>query len=120
MVKNSLELAKLVAKACDDKKGRDVVLMNMEGLTSATDYFVVCSANSSTQVRAIADNIEDVLMENEKMEFLRKEGYREAEWVLLDYGDVVAHIFQQDSREYYALEQLWGDAELTPYEPEDE
>lgn len=118
MVKDNRELALLVAKACDDKKGRDVVLMNMEGLTSATDYFVICSAGSSTQVRAIADNIEDMLLEHEDMAFLRKEGYREGEWVLLDYGDVVAHIFQQESREYYALEQLWGDAELTPYEPE--
>ena len=53
------------------------------------------------------------------MEFLRKEGYREAEWVLLDYGDVVLHVFQQDAREYYALEQLWGDADLTTYVPED-
>lgn len=118
MVKDNRELALLIAKACDDKKGRDVVLMNMEGLTSATDYFVICSAGSSTQVRAIADNIEDMLLEQEDRAFLRKEGYREGEWVLLDYGDVVAHIFQQDSREYYALEQLWGDAELTPYEPE--
>lgn len=118
MVKSSLELANLIAKACDDKKGRDVVLMNMEGLTSATDYFVVVSAGSSTQVRAIADNVEELLMEQENMPFLRKEGYREGEWVLLDYGDVVAHVFQQDSREYYALEQLWGDAELTPYEAE--
>lgn len=118
MVKDNRELAMFIAKACDDKKGRDVVLMNMEGLTSATDYFVICSAGSSTQVRAIADNIEDMLLEHEDRAFLRKEGYREGEWVLLDYGDVVAHIFQQDSREYYALEQLWGDAELTPYEPE--
>lgn len=118
MVKDSRELAMLIAKACDDKKGRDVILMNMEGLTSATDYFVICSAGSSTQVRAIADNIEDMLLEQEDLSFLRKEGYREGEWVLLDYGDAVVHIFQQESREYYALEQLWGDAELTPYEPE--
>lgn len=119
MVKNSLELAKLIAKASDDKKARDVVMMNMEGLSTATDYFVVCSASSTTQVRAIADNVEDVLREQEGMEFLRKEGYREAEWVLLDYGDVVLHVFQQDAREYYALEQLWGDADLTTYVPED-
>ena len=68
MVKNSLELAKLIAKASDDKKARDVVMMNMEGLTTATDYFVVCSASSTTQVRAIADNVEDVLREQEGME----------------------------------------------------
>ena len=71
--------------------------------------------NTSTQTRAIADAIEEELLK-EGIEFNHKEGYREGEWVLLDYGDVVAHVFTRDSREYYALEQLWGDAELTPYE----
>ncbi len=116
MIKTSLELAKLIADAASDKKARDIVLMNMEGLTPATDYFVVCSAGSTTQVRAIADSIEDKLQEEEGIEFLHKEGYREGEWVLMDYGDCVAHIFLQDSREYYSLETLWGDAELTAYE----
>ena len=116
MIKTSLELAMLIADAASDKKARDIVLMNMEGLTPATDYFVVCSAGSTTQVRAIADSIEDKLQEEEGIEFLHKEGYREGEWVLMDYGDCVAHIFLQDSREYYSLETLWGDAELTAYE----
>lgn len=116
MIKTSLELARLIADAASDKKARDIVLMNMEGLTPATDYFVVCSAGSTTQVRAIADSIEDKLQEEEGIEFLHKEGYREGEWVLMDYGDCVAHIFLQDSREYYSLETLWGDAELTAYE----
>ncbi|MGM9541004.1 ribosome silencing factor [Anaerovibrio sp.] len=116
MVKTSLDLAKLIADAASDKKARDIVLMNMDGLTPATDYFVVCSAGSTTQVRAIADSIEDKLQEDEGIEFMHKEGYREGEWVLMDYGDCVAHIFLQDSREYYSLETLWGDAELTAYE----
>lgn len=116
MADKSMELAKLIAAAASDKKARDIVLMNMEGLTPATDYFVVCSAGSTTQVRAIADNIEDKLREEQNIDFMHKEGYREGEWVLLDYGDCVAHIFLQDSREYYALESLWGDAELTAYE----
>ena len=116
MIKTSLELAKRIADAASDKKARDIVLMNMEGLTPATDYCVVCSAGSTTQVRAIADSIENKLQEEEGIEFLHKEGYREGEWVLMDYGDCVAHIFLQDSREYYSLETLWGDAELTAYE----
>lgn len=115
MINTSLELANAIAKAADDKKARDIVLMNMIELTPTTDYFMVCSANSTTQVRAIADNIEEQLREAGK-EFLHREGYREAEWVLLDYGDCVAHIFLQDSREFYSLESLWGDAELTVYE----
>ena len=115
MFKTAEELAKAIAAAASDKKARDIVLMKMEGLTIATDYFVVCSANSTTQVRAIADNIEDKLTEA-GVDFQHKEGYREGDWVLLDYGDCVAHVFTQESREYYALEQLWSDAELTPYE----
>lgn len=109
------ELANAVAAAASDKKAQDIVLMKMEGLTIAADYFVVCSANSTTQVRAIADNIEDKLVEA-GLNFLHKEGYRQGDWVLLDYGDCVAHVFTRESREYYALEQLWSDAELTPYE----
>ena len=116
MIKTSLELANLIAAAAAEKKARDIVLMKMVDLTPATDYFVVCSAGSTTQVRAIADSIEDKLQEEEGIEFLHKEGYREGEWVLMDYGDCVAHIFLQDSREYYSLETLWGDAELTAYE----
>ncbi|MDY6269039.1 MAG: ribosome silencing factor [Selenomonadaceae bacterium] len=89
--------------------------MDMRELTPTCDYFVVCSANTATQVRAIADNIEEKLAEQGES-FLHKEGYREGEWVLMDYGDVVAHIFRQEAREYYALEHLWADAKLTPYE----
>ena len=109
------ELSQAIAKAASDKKARDIVLMKMAELTTATDYFVICSANTATQVRAIADNIEDEL-EKQGKSFLHKEGYREGEWVLLDYGECVAHVFMTESREFYALERLWGDAELTVYE----
>ena len=114
-MENTLSLAKEIAAAASDKKARDIVLLDMSELTIATDYFVICSANSATQVRAIADNIEDKLFEQGK-KFLHKEGYSEGNWVLLDYGDCVAHIFVQEQREYYALEQLWSDAKLTVYE----
>ena len=111
----SKKMALEIARAASDKKASDIVLMNMEGLTIAADYFIICSANTATQVRAIADNIEEEL-DKAGTKPLHKEGYREGEWVLLDYGDCVAHVFMQESREYYALERLWGDAELTPYE----
>lgn len=111
----SLILAETIAAAASDKKAYDIVLLNMEELTIATDYFVICSANSATQVRAIADNIEEKLLEKD-IAFLHKEGYRDGNWILLDYGDCVAHIFLQEQREYYALEQLWKDAKLTVYE----
>ena len=109
------EKCRVIQAAADEKKARDIVQMDMVGLMSTNDYFIICSANTATQVRAIADNIEEK-MEEAGVSFLHKEGYREDEWVLLDYGDTVAHIFQQDAREYYALERLWGDAALTPYE----
>lgn len=109
------EKCRAICSAADEKKARDIVQMDMIGLMSTNDYFVICSANTATQVRAIADNIEEK-MEEVGISFLHKEGYREGEWVLLDYGDTVAHIFQQEAREYYALERLWGDAKLTPYE----
>lgn len=109
------EKCRAICKAADEKKARDIVQMDMIGLMSTNDYFVICSANTATQVRAIADNIEEKL-EKAGISFLHKEGYREGEWVLLDYGDTIAHVFQQEAREYYALERLWGDAKRIPYE----
>ena len=109
------EMSQAICKAASDKKASDIVVMAMREISPSTDYFVICSANTATQVRAIADNIEDELSKA-GVEFNHKEGYREGEWVLLDFGDVVAHVFMQEAREYYALEQLWGDAKLSVYE----
>ena len=109
------EMSQAICAAASDKKARDIVVMDMKNLRSSTDYFMVCSAPTATQVRAIADNIEEK-MDEAGIHFNHKEGYREGEWILLDYGDVVAHIFRQEAREYYALERLWGEAPLTPYE----
>jgi len=109
------EMSQVICAAASDKKAKDIVVMDMKNLMSSTDYFMVCSAPTATQVRAIADNIEEK-MDEAGVHFNHKEGYREGEWVLLDYGDVVAHIFRQEAREYYALERLWGEAPLTPYE----
>ena len=109
------EMCKAICKAASDKKAHDIVMMDMQGLMISPDYFVICSANTATQVRAIADNIEEELAKD-GVAFSHKEGYREGDWVLLDFGDVVVHVFRQEMREYYALEQLWGDAKLTAYE----
>jgi len=109
------ELVRKIAKAAADKKARDVVMMDMRGLMSSTDDFIIADARTATQVRAIADNIEEEL-DKDGVHFLHKEGYHEGEWILLDYGDAVAHIFKTDAREYYALERLWADAKLTRFE----
>lgn len=111
MALNAETKSQIIAKAADDKKALDIMVMNMHDLTITTDYFIVCSATTSTQVRAIADNIEEELG-NAGENFLHKEGYRSGEWVLLDYGDCVAHIFTEEARRFYGLESLWGEAPL--------
>ena len=108
------DLAQKICKAAADKKAEDIITMDMRGLMFSTDYFVICSANTATQVRAIADNIEEEL-DNENIHFSHKEGYHEGEWILMDYGDVVVHIFKTANRDYYALEKLWGDAKIENY-----
>ena len=103
------DIAQKIAAAANDKKAKDILLLNMEGLSPVTDFYVVCSASNSTLVKAIADNIEDKLAEA-GVHPTHKEGYADARWVLLDYGDVVAHIFLEEERDFYNLEQLWADA----------
>lgn len=108
-------LAELVAAAASEKKARDIVILDMEGITLVADHFVICSANSTTQIQAIADNIEEKLTEK-GIKALRKEGYRDSHWVLLDYGGCVVHIFVEEDRRFYNLERLWGDAKAAKYE----
>jgi len=108
-------LSTQIAAAASDKKAHDIVILDMKEVSLVTDYFIICSANSTTQVKAIADNIEEKLAEN-GIQPLHKEGYREGRWILLDYGDCVAHIFVEDDRRFYNLERLWGDAEALAYE----
>ncbi len=110
----SKELAWKVAKFADDKKAHNICILCMEELTIVTDYFVIVSASSSTQVKAICDNVEDRLAE-ENIKLLHKEGIDNSQWVLLDYGDIVVHIFLDEVREFYDLEALWSDAQVEHY-----
>lgn len=103
------DIAQKIAAAANDKKAKDILLLNMEGLSPVTDFYVICSVGNSTLVKAIADNIEDKLAEA-GVHPTHKEGYADARWVLLDYGDVVAHVFLEEERDFYNLEQLWADA----------
>ena len=111
----TFDLARRICKAASDKKADEVITMDMRGVMFSTDYFVVCSAQTATQVRAIADNIQSEL-EQDGIQFSHREGYHEGEWILLDYGDVVVHIFKEENRQYYALEQLWSEAKIKLYE----
>ena len=104
----SLELTKKIVKALDDKLARDIEVIKTEEVTIVADYFVIATANSNTHVRALADEIEYQL-EQENIHPDHIEG-RATGWVLMQYGGVVVHIFLEDSRQYYNLERLWDDA----------
>jgi ribosome-associated protein len=104
-------MAVRAARAALDKKAENVVVLELTGLTIIADYFIICSAHSVTQVKAIAENIEQ--------EFLKKgikplgiEGLDYSHWVLLDYGEVIVHVFEKETRAYYDLERLWMDAKI--------
>lgn len=114
MIKEVEQIAVDAAKFADDKKAQDIVVLDISQISVVCDYFVIASGNSSTQVKAIADYIEAKLQEMGS-ELLRREGIREGRWVLLDFGDVVVHVFQDEERQYYNLERLWGDARVVNY-----
>lgn len=107
----SRELARLAARAAADKKANDVVILDVANQTVVTDFFVICSGNSRPQVQAIVENVEEKLNEA-GVQPQHIEGYERAQWVLLDYGSFVVHVFMQREREFYNLERLWGDAEV--------
>jgi ribosome-associated protein len=108
---NKQELLHIAVKAADDKRAEDILALNMQGISLIADYFIICHGNSDKQVQAIAREIKDKAEEN-GYSARRTEGFDEAKWVLIDLGDVVAHVFHRDERTYYNLERLWGDAPL--------
>ena len=105
-------LALKIADLALDKRAEEVRIMKLIGLTTIADYFVICSGASDTQVKAICDHIVDQL-KKEKVRPWHREGYSNLRWVLLDYVEVVVHIFQPEVREFYSLERIWGDAPVT-------
>ena len=105
----SLQLTKKIADCIFEKRGQDVTMVELKKVSSVTDYFVICTADSNTQVKAIADHIEKELRDYD-IRVWHREGYTALQWVLLDYVDVVVHIFLPEPRKFYALEKLWGDA----------
>lgn len=116
---NTLELVNAIVTAVQEKKGQAIVSLNLSGLDNAIcQYFIVCNANSTTQVGAIADGVSDKVLEILDEKPIHSEGYDNCLWVLLDYGDVVLHVFQTEQRDFYKLEDLWADAKRTNYEDE--
>lgn len=105
----SYEVAQLAVKALDAKKARDITVLKTESVTVLADYFIICTASSSTHGKTLVEETEKALtLAGEPP--LRREGYRSGNWVLLDFGCVVVHVFLEDTREFYNLERLWSDA----------
>ncbi|HHZ20750.1 MAG TPA: ribosome silencing factor [Firmicutes bacterium] len=104
-----LEYLHLAWEAVLDKKGREPVLLDLRELSRVTDYFLIASADTAVQVKAIADRVEELLLDK-GLAPLRREGYQQGYWVLLDYGFLVVHILRQPERDFYRLEHLWQDA----------
>ena len=111
------KLIETIVTAIQDKKGKDIVSLNLEGFDGAIcSHFIVCNADSTAQVAAIADGIEQEVLEKLGEKVWRIEGQQNAFWIAMDYLDVVVHIFQTPYRSFYRLEDLWADAERTVYE----
>jgi ribosome-associated protein len=103
------QLLSLSYDAALDRKAIDIVVLDLRGITLIADYFLICSGRSTTHVQSISENISEVL-EIQGHKYLRREGFREGRWILLDYGYLVIHVFQTEDRLFYNLERLWGDA----------
>ena len=104
------ELAEIAVKALDSKKGKEIRLIRIDKITTLAEYFVICTGTSNTQINALCDAVEKELTEKGE-EPLHREGYRGGTWVLLDYGCVVVHVFNDEARKFYSLEHLWADGE---------
>jgi ribosome-associated protein len=112
---DSKDFTQIISELIFTKKGYDVKIIDLRKLATFADYFVICSADSDTQVKAIADEI-DKKLRDDGIKCWHKEGYMALQWVLLDYVDVVVHVFKKDARDFYNLEKLWGDAPITEVE----
>ena len=112
---SSSKLAENIAQFALDKKAENVVSLNVKKLTNITDEFVICSSDTNIQVKAIADSIR----KNTDHKPVRIEGYEHLNWVLLDYIDVIVHVFKTSERNYYNIEKLWGDAPIREFSDED-
>jgi ribosome-associated protein len=113
----AIEAGLLAAAAIDDKKGLDITLLDISELLVVTDVFAIASGTSNRHVRTLCDEVEGKLKDETGRQPLRREGREYSRWVLLDYGDLVVHVFDQETRDYYQLERLWADAPRIAYEP---
>lgn len=112
----ALRRALTAARVAEENRGRDVVILDMRELTPVFDYFVIANGTSRRQLHAMSEEIDHALEDGLGDRRMGIEGYNESQWILLDYGDVVIHLFAPETRRYYALEQLWAQAKRVPFE----
>ena len=112
---NSKEIARLACEAMEDKKAQDIKIINIEQVSTLADYFIIASGANRNQVQAMADNVDEVLG-RAGVEPKQMEGYQSANWILMDYRDVVIHIFDEENRLFYDLERIWRDGVQIPVE----
>lgn len=110
------ELAIIAAKALDEKKGKEIAAIEVTEQTTLADYFVFATGSSNTQINALCGAVEKAMAEQAGEDPLRREGYRDGTWVLLDYGCLVVHVFTEETRQFYDLERLWSDAKRVDLE----
>ena len=107
---SGLDLARQCVWAAQEKKALDPIILDLRNISTITDYLVICSARSEPQIKAIANGVEQVLKESLERHPLAVDGFPTSQWIVIDYGDVMLHIFHEQKRSVYALEDLWGDA----------
>lgn len=114
---DSKRLSEIVTEGMLEKKASDIVIMNLKGIKHAVaDYFIICSGSSDTQIDAISEAIQEQVAKKANQKPWKQEGQMNKEWILIDYVDVVAHVFSKEKRAFYALEELWGDAVISSIE----
>lgn len=112
---NIEEMAESVFRAADDLKAIEPLMLDLKGLASFSDYLFICSGSSNRQVKSIAEKIDEIVKKNFGIDPIGREGEESGLWVLLDYGDIVCHIFHEESREFYQIEDLWHDAKRVEF-----
>ncbi|MGE5328421.1 MAG: ribosome silencing factor [Deltaproteobacteria bacterium] len=107
---NNTEILDSIISILEDKKAKDIKVLEVKDVTLVADYFVICSGTSTTHIKTLADELEIKLEDEKGIKMHHREGYNSARWILLDYSDVIVHVFHQDDRMYYNLEKIWSEA----------
>jgi len=109
----SSDMKAVAIGALEDRKARDIVVIDVDNLTVLADSFIICNGTSTTHIKALSDSVEKSLMDAYGVAAKRREGYNSARWILLDYGDIIIHVFHEQDRRYYDIERLWSDGIVT-------